>query len=215
MEQDFNTNPNYCCNLIYSCISYGCATLNGGVLLTHRLIFSCPHYRSLPSALFLPACICTHTSPPAETGRPTKEGQHCSKRVPCSPEGLCWAWPPSGSTHLDRSKITGHQDMRLETRLMEARRGCWSSLGSIRSRIYQWQRSYKSGQGLNHSTTVKVFPTSHSQQLCFQHSRSPTPSPEPSSTTPAQSILHTQSEKGSPGSCLGGEMSSKNTSCQC
>lgn len=159
MEQVFNTNPNYCCNLIYSCISYGCATLNGGVLLTHRLIFSCPHYRSLPSALFLPACIRTHTSPPAETGRPTKEGQHCSKRVPCSPTGLRRGWPPSGSTHLDRSKITGHQDMRLQTRLMEARRGCSSLLSSIRSRIYQWQRSYKSGQGLNHSTTVKVFPT--------------------------------------------------------
>lgn len=132
-EQVFNTNPNYCCNLIYSCISYGCATLNGGVLLTHRLIFSCPHYHTLPSALFLPAYA--HTHPPAsETERPTSEGQHCSKPVPCSQAQL----PKLGMADL-RFEAHGpfgdygpprHQDI-------EAQQGCSSLPGSISSRIYQ------------------------------------------------------------------------------
>lgn len=82
VKQVFNTTPKYCCNLIYSCISYGCATLNGRALLTHRLIFGCPHYHILPSALFLP--VFKHI-PCIRNQETSKEGQHCSKLVPCSP----------------------------------------------------------------------------------------------------------------------------------
>lgn len=113
-EQVFNTNPNYCCNLIYSCISYGCATLNGGVLLTHRLIFSCPHYHTLPSALFLPAYAHTHTLPHQKRrDRPVKVSTAPSQYPAAKHSYPNWGWPTSGLRHTDHSEITDHQDIRI------------------------------------------------------------------------------------------------------
>ena len=122
VEQVFNTNPNYCCNLIYSCISYGCATLNSGAPLTHRLIFSCPHYHTLPSALFLPAyappCV-----PPAPLPTPQQKPRHQPTKVstapsqhPAAKHGYTnWGRPTSGLMHSDHSKITDRQDISIQT----------------------------------------------------------------------------------------------------
>jgi len=134
VEQVFNTNPNYCCNLIYSCISYGCATLSGGALLTHRLISGCPHYRPLPSALFLPASAPPHQKlrePPAKVS--TAPRGHPAAKNGCTN----WARPTWASVQSDRSKITDHHDVRTLMGSVEAQRGCSRLLGSITNRIHQ------------------------------------------------------------------------------